>query len=49
MDNKQFNDTVKSLDKAIKVATQTKDSALKALQEAGIVTKTGKLSKAYRE
>ena len=49
MDNKQFNDTVKYLDKAMKTANQSKETALKSLQQAGIVTKNGKLSKTYRK
>ncbi len=48
MDNKQFQETVKSIEKSIKKTNQSKESALKILIQAGIVTKSGKLSKTYR-
>ncbi|MEP1781751.1 hypothetical protein [Reichenbachiella sp.] len=48
MDELSFNRQVKALEKAMKEANQSKETALSALQHAGIVDKNGKLTEMYR-
>lgn len=48
MDEVSFNRQVKALEKAIKETNQSRETALRALQYAGIVDKNGKLTEMYR-